>query len=658
MRYAWRLLATCTILLTGCSVTSISTRQPITVARPATNTTPLEGQVYGGQQPINLSHVYLFALSNSGYRQASTSLLLNTTGTTGDTAVDSQGRYYVTTNARGGFKMQVGDYSCGTNGPQQVYLYSVGGNSGFGSNSAIGLMAVLGQCVNSAFTGLHSRVQINEVTTIVTAWALAGYATDATDMSGSSSTLAATGMANAALSAANLASLATGQPLSTTPAGNGTVPVKEINTLADILAACINSAGPGPGTACDTLFGNALSGGTTGATSTDTATAAINIAHNPGANVATLYGMATPTSPFQPILSASSNGPNDWMMGIIYIGGGGMSNPNGIAIDGFGDVWVPDYASDAVSEWSTTGAPLSPSTGYTGDVPAATYGIAIDGSGNAWVANDAGSVIEFNSSGTLLSGGGYTGGGLINPVGIAIDPNGNAWTANLGGGDGDTGSVSEFSSAGAALSPAANPPSLGGYIGGGVDNAWYIAIDPGGNVWVTNHSTSSISEFSSEGVALSPATTGYTGGGINGPIGIAIDHSWNVWVANYGYGGTSVSKFDSSGTAISLAGGYSGGGLTEPYGIAIDGAGNVWVGNAGGDSVSELTSSGAAISPSTGYTGGVTAGVQDIAVDGSGNVWVTSGGGGADIVEFVGAATPVVTPIVAGVANNTLGTPP
>ncbi len=159
-------------------------------------------------------------------------------------------------------------------------------------------------------------------------------------------------------------------------------------------------------------------------------------------------------------------------------------------------------------------------------------------------------------------------------------------------------------------------------------------------------------------MALSPATTGYTGGGINGPIGIAIDHSWNVWVANYGYGGTSVSKFDSSGTAISLAGGYSGGGLTEPYGIAIDGAGNVWVGNAGGDSVSELTSSGAAISPSTGYTGGVTAGVQDIAVDGSGNVWVTSGGGGADIVEFVGAATPVVTPIVAGVANNTLGTPP
>ena len=40
-----------------------------------------------------------------------------------------------------------------------------------------------------------------------------------------------------------------------------------------------------------TLFANAESGGTTGTLPTDTATAAINIAHNPAANVAPLYGV-------------------------------------------------------------------------------------------------------------------------------------------------------------------------------------------------------------------------------------------------------------------------------------------------------------------------------------------------------------------------------
>jgi hypothetical protein len=49
-----------------------------------------------------------------------------------------------------------------------------------------------------------------------------------------------------------------------------------------------------------------------------------------------------------------------------------------------------------------------------------------------------------------------------------------------------------------------------------------------------------------------------------------------------------------------------------------------------------------------------------IAIDGSGNVWVSSSSGGesgGSIVEFVGVAVPVVTPIVANLlppyaANN------
>lgn len=411
---AWSLLAICTILLAGCSVAPTATHQPTTVAHPATNTAPLEGQVYGGQQPVNLSHVYLFALSTGGYGQAATSLLLDTTNTTGDTAEDSQGRYFVTTNTHGGFKMQAGDYACGgpTTGPQQVYLYSGGGDSGFGANSGIGLMAVLGTCVNSAFTGVTTHVQINEVTTIAAAYALAGYATDATDMSGSSTALAATGMANAALSAGNLVGLATGQPLSTTPAGNGTVPVNEIDTLADILASCINSSGPGPGSACSTLFADTTADGTpTGLQPSDTATVAINIAHNPGANVPALYDLATSTAPFQPILTGPSpyNGPNDWTILVTYPAGAGAEAglmEGGPAIDAYGNVWT--LQSAGLAEFSPTGSVLSPASAYSfGGFFANSF--AFDDSGNVWAAggslsvNEPSTLVELNSSGTIIN---------------------------------------------------------------------------------------------------------------------------------------------------------------------------------------------------------------------------------------------------------------
>jgi len=47
-----------------------------------------------------------------------------------------------------------------------------------------------------------------------------------------------------------------------------------------------------------------------------------------------------------------------------------------------------------------------------------------------------------------------------------------------------------------------------------------------------------------------------------------------------------------------------------------------------------------------------------VAVDGSGNVWVASDNTSGPLTEFVGLATPVVTPIAAGVAYKELGTKP
>ena len=109
-----------------------------------------------------------------------------------------------------------------------------------------------------------------------------------------------------------------------------------------------------------------------------------------------------------------------------------------------------------------------------------------------------------------------------------------------------------------------------------------------------------------------------------------------------------------------LTGWRSGGGVDDPYGLAIDGAGNVWTANYGGNSnsISEFSSSGAAISGSNGYVSDWLVEPYGVAVDGSGNVWVASDNTSGPLTEFVGLATPVVTPIAAGVAYKELGTKP
>jgi len=635
MRYAWRLIACTAILLTGCSVSNIANQAPDPVT--AQSNSPLNGSVHGGQNPIQGAHVYLFAVSTSGYGSPSASLL-NSTGTQGT------GPYYVTTNASGVFAIAANQYSC-TSG-QEVYLYSVNGNpqAGGGTNAAAGLMAVVGKCgAGSSFTGVPNPIQLNEVTTVAAAYALAGFATDATDMAGANTALAIQGINNAGSSAANLASLSTGAALATTPAGNGTVPQTKINALANVLAACINSSAGPASTPCTTLFSNAMNGATA---PTDTATAAINIAHNPAANVTALYNVGLGYAQFLPTLSGA---PNDWTLAISYTGGG-LAGVSSVAIDGTGNVWVTDTA--AVSEFNTLGAAVSASGGYTATGLTSPYGIAVDPTGNVWVTNfNNNTISELNSSGADIFDSAAAAGGLSNPAGIAIDGTGNLWVANH-----SAQHVSNFSSSGAAI--AGSP-----WAGGGLNDAFGIATTGGnsGDVWVANSTSGAgLSEFNLSGAAQSPTVGGYTNGGVNEAIYVAVDASGYVWSSNYG--ATSLSALNSSGTA--LAGSpFTGGGLTGPYGIAVDGASNVWVANIGPypGSISEFNHSGAAITGANGYLDGLGGGglsePNSIAVDGSGNVWVTDDGD-SKITELVGAGVPVVTPLSVGAANTTLGTKP
>ncbi len=631
-------VASCALLLSGCSGTPVLTST-------ATGSVPgaaITGKVHGGQNAISGAHVYLLAVSTTAYggpgipassNNASVSLLTSGSGS------DSLG-YYVTTDSNGNFSI-TSDYTC-PSAYKNTYVYAVGGNPGLASgtnNTAATLVAPVSTCNTTNF------VWVNEVSTIAAIYATAGFITDPTNVGyPGSSTLAETDFSNAVDTIENLYTPTTGVALATTLGGNGTVPQAEINTLANILAACINSTGP-TSTPCVTLFSNAKNGSTT---PTDTATAAVNIAHNPGENVAetniaALYGLQTPSSPFQPTLSAA---PYDFSIAIVYTGGG-LDTCDGIAIDAAGNVWVANYSNNSISEFGPTGTPNSNSPFTGGGLSEPVY-IAIDGSGNVWAANPTSSISEFNSSGSPVTGSPFFGGGLDDVKAIAVDKSGNVWATNYLGK-----SISEFS-------PSGTPASGSPYTGGGLDLPLGIAIDTSGNVWETNPDSNIVSEFNSSGSPVS--SSGYSTGGLNVPEWIAIDASNNAWVDNDGGGSVGFfTVYNSSGTAISGPSGYSGGGLDEPGAVAIDGSGNVWAANPDMSDLSEFNSSGVPITLYEGYgycvsfygcLEGVLTQPSGLAIDGSGNAWLPNGYFGANsITEFVGVATPVVTPLVANLRS-------
>jgi hypothetical protein len=624
----------------------------------------LSGNVHGGQQPVSGASVRLYAAGATGYGSSATTLLSS------PVVSDANGHFTIT-----------GNYVCPSSS-SQLYIVATGGNPGLASgtnNSALAEMTALGPC--SLHGGQYTLdpnafIMINEVTTVASVYALAAFmGSDATHL-GTSSTNAI-GLANSFSLVNNLVNVTTGTALAVTPAGNGTAPQATINALGNIMAACVNS--DGTGTACAALAAAATPSG--GTAPTDTIQGVLNVARNPAHNVSALYALASATPPFQPALAAV---PNDWVLSVTYTAGGlgGIANPlfttQRMAIDALGNVWIPNSVSagqDNVVELSSNGTVLSGSGGYTGGGLGAPTSIAIDPDGNAWVSG-LGDVVKFSNSGSVLSGAnGFTGGGLNQPAAIALDGQGYAWVSDQG-----SKSVIKLDNHGGILSGASGF-QLGrpGYPTG-------VAIDRAGNAWVGNDDAT-VTEFSNNGTLLS-GSTGYPITAGSKTSGVAIDASGNAWLNSYMSVG--ISELSPSGV---LLGGYSNncigppvfppGGhyevdcyYADPNVFALDGAGNVWGAVEfrwttishppsvfSSSSVAEMTNTGTIVSGPLGYTGSTSLGsvgtfvnLQGIAIDGGGNVWMMISNN--TVAEFIGAATPVVTPFSLGVKNGTLGSRP
>jgi streptogramin lyase len=427
-------------ILSGCGAGGYSDAKPVTVAAAA-----IHGIVMGGQQAVAGVTVQLYQAGTTGYGSASTPLGPS-----------------VQTTSNGNFDLP--SYTC-TAG-SQVYLVGTGGqpiaatmSSPAVTNNNLAMMVGLGTCGGANLNGF---INVNELTTVATVWALAPFMTGIANI-GSSSTNAS-GLADAFAAINELVTTANGTlPGPALPFG-ATMPTMEINTLGDILEQCINSGGgtEGDSSNCGNLFQLAPNAAGT-VFPTDTITAAMNIAQSPGRNVANLNKLRSSSPVFQPALDVNSP-PGAWTIAITYAGGG-LNTPTSIAADATGAVWVSNKGNSSVTKLSNTGAAVSSQFGFTAGGFNAPSAIAIDTGGNAWVANFGNNTVtELNSTGA--SGTVYSDNGLSAPGSIAIDGDGDVWIANTG-----SNSVSAFTSGGTALTESP-------YSGAGTSAPASVAATP------------------------------------------------------------------------------------------------------------------------------------------------------------------------------------
>jgi streptogramin lyase len=579
----------------------------------------IRGNAMGGGQPLSNATIQLYAPGTTGYGSASTPLFTHP----------------VTTDQNGNFAFG-GAYTCPSDATP-VYLVATGGNPGLPpgtNNQAAALMSLIGQCgsLNS-----KSFFNLSELSTVAAVWAMQPFMLDYAHIGTTAGNVQ--GLLNAYATAQSLVDIRYGTtPGQAPPIAN--IPSVELNTLASILAACVNTNGSTSALApCGRLFNTVTPPGSP--TPTETIAAALDIARFPSHSVGAIFNIVPPNAPYQPTLT---NAPGDWTVSINYASPA-LNTPSDLAIDSQGNAWVLANASGGSSSVSV----LNIAAGIEATFPqpgSHFVKMALDPYDDAWLTSTiTSSVTELNSGGSRATLNPFSGGGLQAPSPLAFDGYGNVWVGN------NIPTVSKLSPNGAPLSPGT------GYNTGGSSGPVGIAVDTTGNVWMADAVGSSIEVLSNSGASI-PGSP-YTGGGISGPFALAIDSTGGAWVANRT--GSSLSRVTSFGSAVAGSP-YYGGGLNAPIDLGLDGLGNVWLVNSGSNSVSEFLSTGHPQSGASGYGSSALQNPFRMGIDRSGDVWVANLGssvpGSGLVTQIVGVAAPAVTPQSLALQNNAIGQRP
>ena len=296
--------------------------------------------------------------------------------------------------------------------------------------------------------------------------------------------------------------------------------------------------------------------------------------------------------------------------------------PFGVAVDGAGDVYVADCFNNRVRKIDSSGTITTIAGtgfgGYNGDNQPAVDaeldnpdGIAIDGKGDIYIADANNNRIrEINTSGTIttIAGTGVLGGSgdggpavdaeLHGPAGLALAASGDLYFADAG-----NNRVREVTTTGTIVTVAGT--GLAGYNGDSqpaVDAELQlpsgVALDNSGNLYIADTANDRIRK-------VDPSGTISTLTAVQLPAGLGVDANGNVYIADTHADDI---ELDASGTITTIAGtgvaGYNGDNqaatsaqLSNPNAVAVDTAGNVFISDADNNRIREITESAGAELP-------------------------------------------------------------
>lgn len=239
----------------------------------------------------------------------------------------------------------------------------------------------------------------------------------------------------------------------------------------------------------------------------------------------------------------------------------GLSNPTALAFDSSGNLFVVDHAAKTVFKLTPDGAK---SVFVTGVRLSEGNGLACDTADNLFVLSPSGeyhvggTILKFSPDGTRSTF--ATGVGL--PYSLAIDPSGNLFVS-----DWDTGSIYRLTPKGEKSTFATTEIA-----------AKILACDQAGNLFA--------------GVPLKHSIFKYEPGGARSDFAIgitvstlAIDKAGNVFVGDTG---NTIFKFTPGGTKSDFAKV-----TTSPRGLTFDGSGNLFVVESFSGAISKFTPNGA-----------------------------------------------------------------
>ncbi len=333
--------------------------------------------------------------------------------------------------------------------------------------------------------------------------------------------------------------------------------------------------------------------------------------------------------------------------------------PVAVAADGLGNMYF--IAVNCVFKVDAAGvltrvAGSSARGGYSGDGGPATsaqlnnpQGVAADASGNVYIADTGNAAVrKVAANGTITTLPGSVGA----PYGIAVDAGGNLYVANP-----RENAIRKLAADGGIAIVAGGADF--GYLGDGgpaisaqLNSPYGVAVDPAGNLYIADTGNYAVRKVGLNGIITTVAgngNLGYSGDGgpatsarLNAPYSVAADAAGKIYIADSG--NNVVRKVGVKGTITTLAGngiaGYSGDGgpaaaaqLTNPSGVALD-AGNLYIADSNNDAIRQVALASSVIATMAGNgipgltgDGGAATGAQlswptGEALDGAGNLYI------------------------------------